>query len=245
MCSFHIFTISFTFLNREYVVPFGHLINWHILQRIQAWSVTVLKGLKHQTLTGGQSATCECHLSKRIFPFSFGSNLNDDFSAWVYSVEDQESTVFSELKVTAFRQRLSFCCEKNWASWLQQTGLGFHWCTLCDCGSVDIKSNSISMGLLMTYAASKRSKDKALGKKFLLVTQSGFQLLLLVVRCSNWQPARLRWWMLENSTSETLIICMWWERKGRKGRGTSVLRCSRSNFENHCGAHRKKQQLRP
>ena len=36
----------------------------------------------------------------------------------------------------------------------------------CEGDSVDIKSNSISMGLLMTYTASDSSKDKALGKKF-------------------------------------------------------------------------------
>lgn len=85
---------------------FRHLINWYILQRIQAWSETVLKGLKHQALTGGQSATCACHLSTWIFPFGFGSTLNGDFSTWAYSMEGPESTVFSELSATTFHQRL-------------------------------------------------------------------------------------------------------------------------------------------
>lgn len=96
MCFFHILTLS-VLLSQSRWRHFGHLINWYILQGIQARSVTVLKGLKHQTLTRRQSAACECHLYEWIFPFDSGSTLSDDFSAWVGSMDGQESTVSSEL----------------------------------------------------------------------------------------------------------------------------------------------------
>ena len=82
---------------------------------------------------------------------------------------------------------------KAWAFVVKKPGLmiaanrlGFYWCPLCDCDSVDIKSNSISMGLLMTYTASESGKDKALGKNspgYSLVSNFSWLLFNAITNC--------------------------------------------------------------